>query len=294
MADKRPVTLGIFGSGDVSPTLVCDSLNDQFSVGPEDAEGYFAPSEEYDLFVLLPAGGSATSEGVHRVWEWAVRCELPYKVIWDETGNQRTVDVLGNVEDAESDITIVDDIAGALIEQLGKGENPMLLVISGGEDAEFDDATADVAAAALRAEIPVYDLSRALLEITWRHLPDHEPPQTPAAEPGTEGQTSLSVVADGPDVSLSAHEAALLVTAFAKAEELLDHIGDGLLTRISETRESLIHGRSLLAPKPETPVEDGEQPKKTRLEIFDPERNEWVPAGRGRPPKGVQKRRVPA
>ncbi|MEU9050178.1 hypothetical protein AB0D37_07195 [Streptomyces sp. NPDC048384] len=288
---KRPVTLGIFGSGDVSPELVCDSLNDQFAFGPEDGEGYFAPSEEYDLAVYLPAGGSATSEGVHRVWEWAIRCELPYKVIWDETGNGRTVDVLGNVESAEDDIAIVDDIGVALLEQLGKGENPMLLVIS--ENEAFDAATAEVAASALRAEIPVHDLSRALLEVTWRHLPDHTPPEVPAIETEAGGQMALAVVSDAPDVTLSAGEAAAVTEAFTRAEELLDTIGGDLLTRIADTRASLVHGRSLLAPRPEKSVEDGE-PKKTRLEIFDPEKNEWVPAGRGRPPKGVQKRRVPA
>ncbi|WP_328749287.1 MULTISPECIES: hypothetical protein [unclassified Streptomyces] len=289
---KRPVTLGIFGSGDVSPELVCDSLNDQFAFGPEDGEGYFAPSEEYDLTVFLPAGGSATSEGVHRVWEWAIRCELPYKVIWDETGNGHTVDVLGNVESAEDDIAIVDDIGVALVEQLSKGENPMLLVLSA-EGQQFDAATADVAAAALRAEIPVHDLSRALLEVTWHHLPDHTPPETPAVATEAGGQMALAIVSDAPAVTLSAQEAAALNGALTQAEELLDTIGGDLLTRISETRDSLVHGRSLLAPRPEKSVEDGE-PKKTRLEIFDPEKNEWVPAGRGRPPKGVQKRRVPA
>ncbi|MET9470540.1 hypothetical protein [Streptomyces sp. NPDC002922] len=287
---KRPVTLGIFGSGSVAPELVCDALNNQFDFGPEDGEGYFAPSDEFDLTVFLPAGSSVTSEGVHCVWEWTMRCELPYRVLWDESGNDRTVDVLGNVDTPE-DIHIVEDIGAALIDHLAKGENSMLLVLS--ENEAFDSVTAEVAAAALRAELPVYDLARALLEVTWRHLPDHEPPQTPAIETEADGQTALSVVSDAPDVTLSAKEAAVVTEAFTQAEELLDTIGSGLLTRIAETREFLIHGRSLLAPKPEAPVEDGE-PKKTRLEIFDPEQNKWIPAGRGRPPKGVQKRRVPA
>lgn len=287
---KRPVTLAIFGAGNVAPELVCDALNNQFDFGPEDSEGYFAPSDSFDLTVYLPAGGAVTSEGVHHVWEWAMRCELPYRVLWDETGNDRTVDVLGNAEKPE-DIAIVGDVAAALVEQLTKGENPMLLVIS--ENGEFDTPTAAVAAAALRADLPVHDLARALLEVTWRHLPDHEPPDTPAVMAEADGQMALSVVSDAPDVTLSAREAAAVTEAFAQAEELLDAIGVGLLERITETRESLIHGRSLLAPKPEKPADDGE-PKKTRLEIFDPEKNAWVPAGRGRPPKGVQKRRVPA
>ncbi|MFJ4739060.1 hypothetical protein [Streptomyces sp. NPDC088775] len=290
MAGKRPVTLGIFGSGDVAPELVCDALNSQFDFGPEDSEGYFAPSEEFDLTVYLPAGGSVTSAGVHRVWEWAMRCELPYRALWDETGNELTVDVLGNADRPE-DIVIVDDVAAALVEQLGKSENPMLLVIS--QDEALDEATAQLAAAVLRAGIPVHDLARALLEITWRHLPDHEPPETPAAETGSGAVAALSVVADAPDVILSAQESAVVTEAFTQAEELLDAIGTDLMTRIGATRESLVRGRSLLAPKPEASPEDGE-PKKTRLEIFDPEQNKWIPAGRGRPPKGVQKRRVPA
>lgn len=292
MAGQRPVTLGIYGSGDVAPELVCDSLNAQFDFGPEDAEGYFAPSDDFDLTVYLPASGATTSEGVHRVWEWTMRCELPYRVLWDETGNDRTVDVLGNADKPE-DIVIVDDIGTAMVEQLSKGENPMLLVIS--ENGEFDAATATVAAAALRADLPVHDLARALLEVTWRHLPDHEPPDTPAATAEAEEQAGLSLVADAPDVTLSAREAAVITEAFSRAEELLDDIGEGLLTRLTETRESMIRGRSLLAPKPSKTVEEGEDKKaKTRLEIFDPEKNAWVPAGRGRPPKGVQKRRVPA
>ncbi|MET9360366.1 hypothetical protein ABZX93_05605 [Streptomyces sp. NPDC006632] len=269
---------------------MCDALNNQFDFGPEDSEGYFAPSDEFDLTLFLPAGGSVTSEGVHCVWEWAMRCELPYRVLWDETGNDRTVDVLGNAEKPE-DIHIVEDIGTGLVEHLSKGENPMLLVLS--ENEQFDDTTAEVAATALRAGLPVHDLARALLEVTWRHLPDHEPPGAEAVDGESEGQTGLSVVSDAPDITLSAKEAAVVTDAFAKAEELLDTLGNGLLTQISTTRESLIHGRSLLAPKPETPAEDGE-PKKTRLEIFDAEKNAWVPAGRGRPPKGVQKRRVPA
>ncbi|MGW3272799.1 hypothetical protein ACWDFH_15180 [Streptomyces kronopolitis] len=285
------MTLGIFGSGSIAPELVCDALNNQFDFGPEDPEGYFAPSEEFDLTVFLPAGGSVTSEGVHCVWEWAMRCELPYRVLWDETGNDRTVDVLGNAEKPE-DILIVADIGTALVEQLAEGKNPMLLVIS--ENEAFDGATAEVAAAALRAGLPVHDLARALLEVTWRHLPDHEPPGAEAVEGESEGQADLSVVSNAPDITLSAKEADVVTAAFAQAEELLDNLGNGLLTQISATRESLIHGRSLLAPKPEKLVEEGEEPKKTRLEIFDPLKNEWVPAGRGRPPKGVQKRRVPA
>ncbi|MFF8283354.1 hypothetical protein ACF06W_11595 [Streptomyces albus] len=284
------MTLGVFGAGELNSQLACDALNDQFEFGPEDSEGYFGPSAEYDLTLYLPAGGKITSPGVHTVWEWAIRCELPYLVLWDESGNARTVDVLGNVDKPE-DIHITSDVPDALLERLREAENPMLLVISSNE--QFDSATAELAAQAMRCEIPVYDLSRALLEVTWRHLPDHEPPSPDAAEVEDEDSKARSLTSAEPEITLTAKEAAAISSTFTRVEELIDNLEGVLMPRIHETREALIHGRSLLTPKPEVPAE-GQTSGKTRLEIFDAKKGEWVPAGRGRPPKGAQKRRVPA
>ncbi|NIY68035.1 hypothetical protein [Streptomyces malaysiensis] len=288
---KRAVTLGFLGTGDVAPELVCDTLNSHFNFGSMDADGYFGPSAEYDLTVYLPAGETVTSSGTHAACEWAIRCELAYQVLWDQTGNQYTPDLLGSTDQPE-DVISVEDVTTAMIERLSAQDNTMLLVLGNGE-GQLDDPTAEAAAEALRAEIPVYDLSRALLEVTWCHLPDHEPPQTPAPDSEDDGELAL-VPADAPDVTLSASEATIVTAAFSKAEQLLDLIGTDVMTRIETVRESLIHGRSLLAPKPETAVEDGDEPKKTKLEIFNPTTGQWEAAGRGRPPKNAQKRRVPA
>ncbi|MFC9505390.1 hypothetical protein [Streptomyces sp. NPDC057002] len=289
---KRTVTLGILGAAEVARSLVVDVLNDHFSLGPEDAEGYFGPSDKYELHMLIPAGQDATSAGVHAVWEWAVRCELPYKVLWDETTNEHTDDVLHNVVNPEDDTAIVADVHKAMVERLGQSQNPMLLVLSE-EGATYEPPTAEAAATALREGIPVHDLSRALLEVTWRHLPDHEPPEEPALEVEPDGQMALTVVSDTPDVTLTAGEAVALNRTLIEAETFLDGLA-GLVHGTDGLRQSFVHGRSLLAPRPETPADTGddEKPKKTRLEIFNAETNQWEPAGRGRPPKGAQKRRV--
>ncbi|MEV5265203.1 hypothetical protein [Streptomyces werraensis] len=286
--------MGILGDAQIAGDLVVDTLNSHFNIGPEDPEGYFGPSDRYELVVRIPAGENVTSQGVHAFWEWAVRCELPYQALWDETGNERTDDILSNVDNAEEDILVVADPHKSLVELLGKSENPMLLVLS--REGEFDAATADAAAAALREGIAVHDLSRMLLEVTWQHLPDHEPPQEEAMEVQADGQMAL-VVDDGPDVTLTAAEAAAVNKALESAESFIDRVFGDVVNAAAELRQTLIHGRSLLAPRPPEP-EPGEAgdkgKKKTRLEIFDAESGKWRPAGRGRPPKDAQTRRVPA
>ncbi|AZM47792.1 hypothetical protein DMB38_20160 [Streptomyces sp. WAC 06738] len=272
-----------------------DTLNAHFSLGSEDTEGYFAPSDRYALSALIPAGETLTSPGVHAFWEWIVRCELPYKVLFDETMNERTDDILGNVDDPEEDILInCTDPDNGMVERLAKAENPMLLVLS--TEGKFDDVAAGAAAAALREGIPVHDLSRMLLEVTWQHLPDHEPPEEAALEVEADGQTALTVVSDAPDVTLTAQEAATVNQALIDTEGFIDVVFGQMVNSAAELRQDLIRARSVLAPKPEIPAdtEDGTKPRKTRLEIFNEKSGQWEPAGRGRPPKDAQTRRVPA
>ncbi|WP_369042218.1 hypothetical protein [Streptomyces sp. Midd1] len=290
----RTVTLGVLGDAEVAANLIVDTLNAHFSLGAEDREGYFAPSDRYELHAFIPAGEKATSQGIHAFWEWVVRCELPYQVLFDETMNDRTDDILGNVADPEEDILInsVNPDLG-MVERLGKADNPMLLVLS--TEGRIDDVTADAAAAALREGIPVHDLSRMLLEITWQHLPDHEPPVEAAVDVEADGQLAL-VLDDAPDVTLTAGEVVAVRSALEAAESFINVLFGDLVNQAAVLRQSLLHGRSLLAPRPEAPSEsqgDGES-KKTRLEIFNPESGQWEPAGRGRPPKSAQTRRVPA
>lgn len=289
----RSVTLGILGDAEVAGNLIVDTLNAHFSLGAEDSEGYFAPSDRYELHALIPAGETATSQGIHAFWEWVVRCELPYRVLFDETMNERTDDILGNVENPEDDIYInCTDPDLGMVERLAKAENAMLLVLS--TEGKIDDVTAAAAAAALREGIPVHDLSRMLLEVTWQHLPDHEPPVESAMEVEADGQMAL-VVSDAPDVTLKAGEVAAVNRTLELAETFVDRLFGDLVNEAATLRQSLIHGRSILAPRPDTPAESqGEEPKKTRLEIFNPESGKWEPAGRGRPPKTAQTRRVPA
>ncbi|MEU1816077.1 hypothetical protein ABZ543_12900 [Streptomyces roseifaciens] len=289
---KRSVTLGILGSGSVSDKLVCDALNDHFCFGPEDAEGYFGTSEKYSVTPVVPAGAAHTSQGVHTVWEWAIRCELPYTVLWDGTGNDYTTDILKNVVTPNDIHGGSPDLAEALVQHLAASENAMLLVIS--SDGAFDPATADAAASALRAGIPCYDIARSLLEITWRHLPDHEPPEEAQLAVEEDGQVALAVVPGLTEVELSTLDLAKLHTAFTQTEAFLGSLEALVTDQVAELRRSLLVGRSLLTPKPQPVADTSTKSKKTRLEIFNPATNAWEPAGRGRPPKSAEKRRVPA
>lgn len=111
-----------------------------------------------------------------------------------------------------------------------------------------------------------------------------------------DGQMALTVVSDAPDVTLTAAEAAAVGQALADAEGFIDTVFGSMVNSAAELRQTLVRGRSLLAPKPEAPEESesGDARKKTRLEIFDEQTGQWRPAGRGRPPKNAQTRRVPA
>lgn len=297
---RRVVTLGILGTGPLTHNLVCDSLNDQFAYGPPDQEGFFAPSEKYDLHVYIPAGAGHTGEGTRVFWGWTTLCELSYTALHDETRNQFTGDILADGEDAEGpdvfETHTVQDIGAAMVDYLSQGENPMLLLIS--TDGVFDPAAADAAAAALRAGIPCYDLARALLEITWRHLPDHEPPAEEVLAVEEDGQVCIRIadlVSDRAPVTLTGAEADAVSNVLSGGERFLVALREDVIERIDRVQQSFVFGRSLLASKPEASTPVGEEmPKKTRLEIFNPETNAWEPAGRGRPPKNAQTRRVSA
>lgn len=280
----RPVTVGILGSGEVTTPLVNKTLNQQFRMGPEDPEGYFGASDKYQVCPVIPAGTAHTSQGVHAFWEWAIRCELGYTVLTDGTANKFTADIIGNCEG--DDVLLGPSIDASMIGHLKASKNPMLLVTS--RDAEIDPATAEVAAQALRAQIPVYDLSRMLLEITWRHLPDHTPPEI-AVEEEENGQFALADIPGLPSIELSSGEVARVLFALTRTEEFLTVVEADVLAHTDDLRRCLTLGRSLLSPKA-PPVPEG---VKTKLEVFNPETGVWEPAGRGRPSKKLETRKVP-
>lgn len=284
----RVVTLGVAGAGKVSQALVFDTLNDQFSVGAEDAEGYFAASDEYEISLVLPGTQAAATESVGTVCEWGVRCELPYTVYSDGHESDVTLFMARNVHDPAADIlpVIAEDVYKAMLSCLCGAENPMLVLLLGEEGFAGDAELEALAAGALAEDIPVFDLARAFLEVTWADLPNHEQPEQQLVVEA-DGQVALVVGAVDERVELSAGQLQVLRQTFAELQEALDRIVFANQV-VAPARRALIAAQEALIP-PAPPAEKG---RRRRLEIKDPETGEWVPAGRGRPKQGVERRYV--
>jgi hypothetical protein len=282
MTSLRPVTVGVIGTGIASTELIMDTLNDHFEYGPADEDGCFAPSEAFHPRPVIPVGERYNTPALIDVWDWAMRADLGFTALHDGTHGEQTQDILDSVENPD-DVQAVGTVTEALIEELHSGHNPLLLVVS--DDGSVDEEAQEAAAAALRAGIPVYDLARAMLEITWRDLPSHEEPADDAEiseQPG--GQIALVVNNETPGVTLTPQGAQLLREALTGAESLLALITNDLDRYVRQVGAQILAARAALAPQPEaTPNKAG----KGHLEIFDPETNTWRPAGRGRPPKGA-------
>lgn len=285
----RVVTLGVAGAGQVTQALVFDTLNDQFSIGKEDADGYFAPSDEYEISLVLPATERTASEGVGIVCDWAVRCELPYSLYSDGSETSTTLHMARNVHDAAEDIWPVhtDDVYSALLGCLRNSENPMLVLLLGEQGFGEDTALESLVAGALEADIPVFDLARAFLEVTWDDLPHHEKPDAQLVVEAS-GQVALALGAvDAEHIELGPAQLVTMRRLFGELQEALDRIVFANQT-VAPARRALIAAQEALIP-PAPPAEKG---KRRRLEIKDPDTGQWVPAGRGRPKQGVERRYV--
>ncbi|KJK55530.1 hypothetical protein [Saccharothrix sp. ST-888] len=282
----RHVTLGVIGTGTASTNLVLDSLVDHFELGPADADGCYAPSTTFRIHPVLPVGAEYSTDALVDVWDWMMRADLPFTALYNGAPGGRSEEILASVL-REEDIRTVAIVSEALIDALVAGPNPLLLVLS--EDGALDAEAQETAANCLRADIPVYDLSRAMLEIGWRDLPDHEAPPEPEVTEQPGGQLAL-VVGDGPDVVLSASEAQQVREALTMMESVLYLLTTDVASYATSAGAKVLAARAALAPKSE-PAE-GKATGKKSLEVFDPETNSWRPAGRGRPRKGVQTRYV--
>lgn len=287
----RAVTLGVAGAGQASQELIFDTLCDQFAIGAQDSDGYYAPSKEYEVRLALPATAATATEGVAHVCEWAVRCELPYVMLSDGAETEHTRFIAHNVHSDQDVLQVTAErVYVQLLERLTQSENPMLLLLLDdgqfGEDRELED----LAAEALEAGVPVFDLTRGLLEVGWDDLPHH---QKPVVEVITEpdGQMALAMTdSDGERIELGSRELTILRTAFAEVDEVLDRMAF-LAGHATPLRRALVGAREALLPPPPPPGPG--RGRRQRMEVLDEETGEWVPAGRGRPKQGVPRRYVP-
>lgn len=307
---RRLVTLGVAGTGTAKYELVSDALNLHYAFGPADGRGYFAPSPDYDVRVLIPGSTAHSNAGTRVVCDWVVNCDLPYVLLRDGTESPAVTYLATNVVDPETDVVVVEDITAEMVRRLtAPGANGMLVVLRDGD--VYDETTERQVVTAMRAGVPAFLLSEALIEIGWEDL-NREPvePERPAAadeavatvvEPG--GQVALSVSGLGEDLTLTFDDQHVLTAFCGEARRVLTLVGnfyrdDGptLLRALDRIEKTLLPPPSP-PPRPVAPLTvpypTGGDTGKTRLEVLDPDSGEWAPAGRGRPKKGLQTRRVP-
>lgn len=290
MPELRPVSLGVIGNGKVAHDLVCDVLNDQFSFGREDEEGYFAASDRFKVDLLVPCSDE-TGAGVDAVWQWAMRCELDYRALVDATESEFTGPIVDNVMD-ESRIIHADMEERSFVELLADMDNPMLLVISGA-DGVLDATAESVAAQALAAQIPVFDVARALLEIEWRHLPNHEEPAVEVElveEAGGQLALVMEQIGESEPLVLAGTDVTVLKGVLDQVDEFLGSVEREVLEQIAGLRKGVVLGRSVLNPRPEPAPAGARQ----YLEVYNEETQQWEKQGRGRPKEGAPRRYVPS
>jgi hypothetical protein len=283
--ERRTVTVGVIGNGEVSHELVCDALNRHFFMGPEDGEGYFGPSSQYKVSVVLPVSEKHTGRGMTEVWQWAMRCELPLAVLLDgEVSSPELGAILDTAE--EDNVVEVEDIGEALLKTLTGSDNPILLAVST-EGQYLEGYAQAVCGNALRAGITVLDVGRVLRELDWSHLPDEQEPAEEGELVEEGGQTALFAVADvdqGPELTLSAEEVRILNEALEDAADMVREFRS-LLSTAEDVAKLVVRAKSVLAPRPDP---EPEAAKRQYLLVFDPKTNEWRKKGRGRLPVGAQ------
>jgi hypothetical protein len=297
----RQVTVGVVGHGSPTDNLVCDALNEHFEFGPADSEGYFGKSLAFDVHVMFPAGSRFTA-GIEAVWQWAVRAEIPFLAVSDGTHFPSEEAVRGSLLQVD-DWREVDVPEAEILDVLHKSVNPMVLVLT--DSGEYNADLRDTAAAALARGIPVYDLSRALLEQGWADLGLDPVEDTALDEPAP----SLQITTED-----ARSIAATLAQAFALFQELRQvagTIGDlqpaiaaaeralrlptppAVPEASEEEQPPLPEQSATAAPADDEPQGDVSGARRTRLEVYDEQTDTWRPAGRGRPKQGVKTRRVP-
>lgn len=307
----RQVTLGVVGGGKVSDHLVCDTLNEHFAFGPEDAEGYFAKSTEFEVHLAFPVGPERFTEGIRAVWQWAVRTETPFLAITDGREFEASQAIQETLLDGD-DWQISRTPDTALIEVLHRAPNPMLLVLT--EDGQYTAHLREITTQALAGGIPVYDLSRALLEQGWQDI-DVDPadvlPQPAAPDPVPAPTGYRLTDTEHTAVTLALADSYALITEFQQVARGVDALtpkladAERILRQLQPAAPAAPATTTAAVTEPDTETRHGDTPVqeaepaaggralRMRTEVWDEDAGQWRPAGRGRPKAGSTTRRVP-
>ena len=169
------IIFAVAGGGEVSEDAIDDLLSDWLGIDT---------NEEREFRAYLPADRKATSITVQRVAEWLVDLGYAYTSIDSGQPGRAGRMVNHNAEDTiECDGDIVAKIIEVLLDAQNWGDEPYLL-LAWGEDAEQapDEITAQLLDAALKAGIPVLDLSMGLEDLSYADDKGEEEVEEGAAE----------------------------------------------------------------------------------------------------------------
>lgn len=254
---------------DPNTQLITDSLRD------------FLHPDDTELRLIVPVVGGSLSLGVQAVVEWAWERDVKVAAVHGQNDNNLTDVEYQFLEDADESVISLDAAQTVALVLKQALPNACLIVAPFGE--VFDDFTRSLMALCFEHEIPVYDLSAALMEVdpydSWENeggtaedeaeeKPEEEPQE--AAQEATEGAEEEPQEEDFP--------AADIFEELERIERQADQIGKASMV-IRDRARALKSGQ---------PTAQEPRPAKTRNGI-EISRNgmdgPWLPRGRGRAPK---------
>jgi hypothetical protein len=282
MSEVNLRRFAVAGSGEPSADLIADALRDTL------------PADEGPFQFLVPATHGGLTRGVQAVVEWGWEHDGGVIAVYDGTP---TTDFIADFIDngADDSIMATDPHLAILSELFLSSPHSALIVLS--EDGELDPDTLRLARLCVDGDIPVFDLSQAMLEMGLFELGMEEDDP----EPEEEGKPEEGVLTEAPapeeeewenegGLSQEAEEQSALSVPLEDLLRIL-RSANGLAKAaliLAERVQGIIDGRAVPAPHAVRPTR-----RRARTEWWDEVTGEWKPRGRGRLRHDIPTREVP-
>src|SRR3569623_155852 len=256
-------TAAVSGTGRVSPALLEDALN--------------------------ASTDARLSEGVMDVLEWAWRNNASVTAFTD--GSETTSHAEELLENADSAIGATN-ITAMIVEERCDSAPFSCLIVLPDESGEMDSDTLELGSLCIEAEIPVYDLTHAMIEIDPYDMEDAASAQDEEEKPvETVAETAGELAALGDGEYVLGNERVALAPAYDEEWEGIVRDAAYLLTAAQDLHHRILSRRRPPSVQPVAgvvPVVAVEpeiaEPKeaKYRTLVLDESSGVWKPRGRGR------------
>jgi len=181
------ISVAFAGPADVTPEAIKALLNDYLGFGPDDADGFPAPSDR-EIELIFPIREDHLSQGLLNVLAWSADVDLPYTAVVDK-GKPPTAATSEYREDA-AEVVPVANVNAQIVDLLAHAEGEGVLVLLWGEgDDAGDEDTEMLLDLALAEKVKVVDLTAGLDDMTFA---DEEPEPEPDPEPAPARRTRRS------------------------------------------------------------------------------------------------------